>query len=189
MKKIIKHKCLIMLSMIAFMVFCGTGGNCLEGTEYQIKGAMILNFIKFVQWPEQSQGQLPDQLNDKTDTTVTIGIIGKDNFGNTLNQIEGRKIGNKQLSIRHIKSVSQLSDCQILFISESESHRTYQILREISGMPILTIGEDEDFIQLGGIIRFYDEKNHIRFEVNQTAALKSDLKLSVKLLEVAAAIQ
>lgn len=183
MKNFLKNKYFLILSMIVLMVFSGTG-LCLEGTEYQIKGAMILNFIKFVQWPEKS----PDQLNDKTDTTVTIGIIGKDNFGNTLNQIEGRKIGNKQLSIRHIKSVSQLSDCQILFISESESHRTYQILREISEMPILTIGEDEDFIQLGGIIRFYDEKNHIRFEVNQTAALKSDLKLSVKLLEVAAAI-
>jgi hypothetical protein len=167
------------------MVFCGTAVNCLEGTEYQIKGAMILNFIKFVQWPEKSPDQL---LNDKTDTTLTIGIIGKDNFGNTLDQIEGRKIGNKKLSVRHIKSLNQLSGCQILFISESEAHRTYQILRATSGMPILTIGEDEDFIQLGGIIRFYDEKNHIRFEVNQTAALKSDLKLSVKLLEVAAAI-
>jgi hypothetical protein len=188
MNKRIKNKYFLIFTMITIMVFSGTGGNCLEGTEYQIKGAMILNFIKFVQWPEQSQGQLPNQLNDKTDTTVTIGIIGEDNFGNTLDQIEGRKIGNKQLSIRHIKSVSQLSDCQILFVSESESHRTYQILREISGMPVLTIGEDKDFIRLGGIIRFYDEKNHIRFEVNQTAALKSGLKLSVKLLEVAAAI-
>ena len=55
-------------------------------------------------------------------------------------------------------------------------------------MPVLTIGEEADFIQLGGIIRFYNEENHIRFEINQTAALKSNLKLSVKLLEVATAV-
>jgi hypothetical protein len=169
--------------MITLMVFCRTG-LCKEGTEYQIKGAMMLNFIKFVQWPEKS----PDQSIDKAAATIKIGIIGKDNFGNTLDQIEGKKIGNKQLSIRHIHAISQLSDCQILFISESESHRCYQILREVSGMPVLTIGENKDFIRLGGIIRFYNEKDHIRFEINQTAALKSNLKLSVKLLEVAAAI-
>jgi hypothetical protein len=181
------HKPLTLTGLIFIFLFSGTG-FCAEGTEYQIKAAMILNFIKFVQWPAQSADQFPDQLNDLTNPTITIGIFGKDNFGNTLDQIEGRKIGNKQLSVRHIKSMNQLSGCQILFVSASDSHRTYQILREISGMPVLTIGEDEDFIRLGGIIRFYSEKNHIRFEVNQTAALKSDLKLSVKLLEVAAAI-
>jgi hypothetical protein len=181
------HTPLTLTGLVFLFLFSGTG-FCAEGTEYQIKGAMMLNFIKFVQWPEQSQRQLTDQFNDKTGTTVTIGIIGKDNFGNTLDQIDGRKIGNKLLSIRYFKSVSQISDCQVLFVSKSQSHRTYQILREISGMPVLTIGEDEDFIRLGGIIRFYDEKSHIRFEVNQTAALKSGLQLSVKLLEVAAAI-
>jgi hypothetical protein len=183
MNRYIKNKYLIIFSMITLMVFCRTG-LCKEGTEYQIKGAMMLNFIKFVQWPEKS----PDQSIDKAAATIKIRIIGKDKFGNTLDQIEGKKIGNKQLSIRHIHAISQLSDCQILFISESESHRCYQILREVSGMPVLTIGENKDFIRLGGIIRFYNEKDHIRFEINQTAALKSNLKLSVKLLEVAAAI-
>ncbi|MBC2717251.1 MAG: YfiR family protein [Desulfobacteraceae bacterium] len=180
MKKMIRLKCSLIFIIIAFMVFSGTG-YCLEGMEYQIKGAMMMNFIKFVKWP--------DQLIDKTGATITIGIIGKDNFGNTLDHIEGRSIGGKQLAIRHINSLSQLSDCQVLFVGTSESHRCYQILREVSGTPVLTIGEDEDFIRMGGIIRFYNEKNHIRFEINQTAALKSDLKLSAKLLEVAAAIQ
>jgi hypothetical protein len=180
MKKIIKHKFFIILTIVAFMVFSGTG-HCLEGTEYQIKGAMMMNFIKFIEWPEQ--------LIDKTGNTITIGIIGKGIFGNTLDQINGRTIGDKKLSIRHIQSLNQLSGCQVLFVSASESHRCYQILKEVAGAPILTIGEDEDFIRLGGIIRFYNEKSHIRFEINQTAALKSDLQLSVKLLEVAAAIQ
>jgi len=162
------------------MVFSGTG-HCLEGTEYQIKGAMMMNFIKFIEWP--------DQLTENTGNTITIGIIGKGIFGNTLDQINGRSIGDKKLSIRHIKSLNQLSACQVIFVCASESYRCYQILKEVSGEPILTIGEDEDFIRLGGIIRFYNEKSHIRFEINQTAALRSDLQLSVKLLEVAAAIQ
>jgi len=148
----------------------------LEGKEYQIKGAMMINFIKFVQWPESS------------DTTITIGIVGKNNFGSTLDQIDGRTIGEKQILIRRINSTSRIADCQVLFISASESDRYYQILREVAGTPVLTIGEDEDFLRLGGIIRFYTEKEHIRFEISQSAAQKSNLKLSAKLLEIATVI-
>lgn len=149
----------------------------LEGKEYQIKGAMMINFIKFVQWPEPS------------DTAITIGIVGKNNFGSTLDQIDGRTIGGKQISIRRINTLNGLAGCQVLFISASESDRCYQILREVAGTPVLTIGEDEDFLRLGGIIRFYTEKDHIRFEINQSSAQKSNLKLSAKLLEVASGIQ
>lgn len=173
----LKHTCIfiIMLFFISVRPLWA-----LEGTEYQIKGAMMINFIKFVQWPEP--------FNGPSDTTITIGIIGENNFGNTLDQIEGRNIGEKQISIRRVYSINQLPGCHVLFIGASESHRSYQILREVAGTPVLTIGEDEDFIRLGGIIRFYNEKNHIRFEINQTAAQKSDLRLSAKLLEVAAAV-
>jgi len=177
------HKLLIVTGLVLILLFTGIG-YCLEATEYQIKGAMMINFIKFVQWPEQ----LTDQSTDKTNGKITIGIIGKDNFGNTLDQIEGKAIGEKQLSIRYINSLNQLSDCHVLFVGDSESYRCRQILCEVSGTPVLTIGENVDFIRLGGIIRFYNEKNHVRFEINQDAALKSDLKLSAKLLEVAAAI-
>jgi len=179
MNYIKNYKPLTFTGLIIIFLLTGTG-YCIEGTEYQIKGAMMINFIKFVQWP--------DQLIDKTGATIKIGIIGKDNFGNTLDQIDGRSIGDKQLSIKHINSLSQLSTCQVLFVCASESHRSYQILKEVAGMPVLTIGEDKEFTRLGGIIKFFNEKNHIRFEVNQTAALKSDLKLSAKLLEIAAAI-
>ena len=55
----------------------------LEGTEYQIKGAMMINFIKFVQWPEPSSDESPDM-------TITIGIVGANKFADTLDQIEGK---------------------------------------------------------------------------------------------------
>lgn len=169
-------KYLFAISLLMLFVAVGPLWT-LEGKEYQIKGAMMINFIKFVQWPEPF------------DTDITIGIVGKNNFGSTLDQIEGRAIGGKQISIRRINSTSRIDDCQVLFISASELNRFYQILREVAGTPVLTIGEHEDFLRLGGIIRFYNEKDHIRFEINQSAAQKSNLKLSAKLLEVATGIQ
>lgn len=165
--------------IILFFLLAGTG-ICLEGTEYQIKGAMIMNFIKFVEWPEPQSGA--------DDGKITIGIIGKNNFSSTLDAVSGRVIGEKQLIIRYINSLGQIEGCRVLFVSASESHRCHQILQQVSGLPVLTIGEDPDFTRMGGIIRFYSEKDHIRFEINQTAAVKSNLKLSAKLLEIAGII-
>lgn len=172
-------KSIISTGLIFMFLLTGIG-YCIEATEYQIKGAMMMNFIKFVDWPDQS-----DDDRDE----ITIGIMGKVDFGDTLSQLEGRTIKGKQIAVRRISTLNQLADCQVLFVGASESHRCYQILREVSGAPVLTIGEDQDFIRLGGIIRFYYEENHIHFEINQAAAMKSDLKLSAKLLEVAAAIR
>ena len=171
---------MLLAGFLAIVIFTGTG-RCLEGTEYQIKGAMMLNFIKFVEWP--------DPENEQNRDDIIIGIIGQDNFGNMLEHIDGRFISSKQVKIKRLNSLKGLSECQVLFVSASESFRTYQILRAVDGYPVLTIGEDDDFTRLGGIIRFYSEENHIRFEINQTAAVQSELKISAKLLEIARVIQ
>jgi hypothetical protein len=140
----------------------------------------MMNFIKFVEWPESLAGT--------DDRKITIGIIGKNNFADTLDAVSGRVIGEKQIFIRQINSLSQIDGCRVLFVAASESDRSHQILRKVSGSPVLTIGEDAEFTRMGGIIRFYNEADHIRFEINQTAAVKSNLKLSAKLLEIAAVV-
>lgn len=173
-------KFLIYISAI-LICFSGTAffispGRCLEGTEYQIKAAMIVNFIQFVEWPDE-----PEQEND----SLVVGVIGKDNFGDAFDRIEGRMVNGKQLILKRFTSLEGLNKCQVLFISSSESYRMYEILKSVSGYPVLTIGEADGFIQLGGIIRFFLDNNHIRFEINKAAALNSNIKISAKLLEIA----
>ena len=170
-------------SFISFILFIITGimisgppARSLEGTEYQIKAAMMINFIQFIDWPED-----PNHPSN----TLTIGIIGEDNFGKTLDSIEGRIINGKQLTIRRFNAVSQVDQCQILFVPQSESFRLNEIFKFLNGTPVLTIGEADKFNQLGGIIRFYLEQNHVRFEINKSAADQSKLKISAKLMEIA----
>ena len=170
----------VVLMLLLFAAIRPAGA--LEGTEHQIKAAMMMNFIKFTEWPVPAV-EPPEAMD-----TLTLGVVGAKRFDSILNKIHGRKIGKKTLIIRRIHSLNQLSGCQVLFIGASDSHRSYEILKQVAGSPILTIGEDEDFIRLGGVIRLYNEKDHIRFEINQSAAEHAGLKLSAKLLEVAAGV-
>jgi hypothetical protein len=49
----------------------------------------------------------------------------------------------------------------------------------------LSIGESEDFLKRGGMIRLFVEDNRIKFDVNVGAASRAKIRLSSKLLALA----
>lgn len=181
MKKRTINIAALMMAVLGTFLTGAVPSFALEGTEYQIKGAMMVNFIKFVEWPESAVSSGED--------IIVIGIIGQDAFGDTLDHIEGRMIGGKRLTVRHFDSLSDIETCQVLFVSRSEAYRTRAILDRVAGAPVLTIGETDSFTQAGGITRFFLEKNRVRFEINPSAAADAGLKLNAKLLEVARLIK
>jgi hypothetical protein len=178
MKKLFVYIFILLLIIFGSMID-GDPARSLEGTESQIKAAMMMNFIQFVEWPDDP---------DKSEELIVVGIIGADNFGGSLDHIEGRIVNGKLLTIRRFNSTKELGQCQVLFVPDSESYRLNEILNSLNGTPVLTVGEAEKFTQLGGIIRFYLEENHVRFEINKTAANRSNLKISAKLMEIARVI-
>lgn len=144
--------------------------------EYAIKAGFIYNFTKFIEWPEEEHLK-----------TITFCIFGKDPFGEkVLSAFEGKMVRSKVFRIRKLRSLSSIKDCQILYISRSESYRLKRLLRAVNqkGLPILTIGDQEHFIDYGGMINLYRYKNRIRFEINRTPARQRGIKISARLLQL-----
>jgi len=146
--------------------------------EYQIKAAFLYNFTQFVDWPTNSFAS--------ADSPLTIGVMGNDPFGDSLNDIvRGEKVNGHPLVVKHFQPGEELKDCHILFISQSESRRLNDIFTGLKGHCILTVGETEGFAQDGGIIRFLTEKNKIRLRINVDAAKAANLNMSSRLLKLA----
>jgi hypothetical protein len=145
-------------------------------SEYKVKAAFLFNFAKFVEWPERQR-----------DTeSVTIGVVGFDPFGENLDQaVRDKMVGSKSIAIRRFVGLEQMEPCDILFISRSESSRLDEILTALDGTATLTVGEDDEFVRKGGIIRFFTQESKIRFEINLDAAEYEGLRLSSRLLQVA----
>lgn len=145
-------------------------------SEYKVKAAFLFNFAKFVEWPERHR-----------DTqSVTIGVVGFDPFGESLDQVvRDKMVGSKRIAIRRFARLEQMEPCDILFISPSESSRLDEILKALDGTATLTVGEDEEFVRKGGIIRFFTQESKVRFEINLNAAEFEGLRLSSRLLQVA----
>lgn len=146
--------------------------------EYRIKAAYLFNFAKFVSWPSQTFAQ--------TNSPIVIGILGKDPFGAELDQtVAGKKIEQHPLQVKRLNDSDPLSGCQILFIADSEHRRVAQLLENARRLPILTVGEMDDFTEAGGMIRFLKHDNTIRFEIDLAPVQRAGLKISSKVLQVA----
>ena len=54
-----------------------------------------------------------------------------------------------------------------------------------AGLPVLTVGEADNFTRDGGIISFYAQGTKIRFEINKQVAENAGLRISSRLLRLA----
>ena len=146
--------------------------------EYQIKAAFLFNFAQFVTWP-------PDAFTNAA-APFRIGILGEDPFGAFLDEtVRNEKVNGHPLVVQRYRSAKDIKDCQILFVSRSESRRVKRILADLKDRNILTVGDMEDLVESGGIIRFSTEKNKIHFQVNLEAAKNANLTISSKMLRLA----
>jgi hypothetical protein len=149
-----------------------------SAAEYQVKAAFLFNFTKFVEWPAT--------VFPTSDARLQICILGEDPFGRDFEQsIVEKLVQGRRIEVAHPSGVPQARTCQILFISGSEKRRVRDILQELKGASILTVGDTPTFIQTGGIINFVVDQDRVRFEINMEAAELAHLKLSARLLNVA----
>lgn len=168
------------VAVIFLLNFGRVSAVALEGLEVQIKGAMIVNFIRFVKWP-------PEDANHSGERFI-VGVLGSDPMMEVLKTQEGKIIDGKALTIQRFDQLKGITECHILFVGDDWSRRINEILNTVQGVSVLTIGDAEEFCRQGGMIRLFREKNNIRFEINNAAAVQANLQLSSKLLEIATVV-
>lgn len=148
--------------------------------EYKVKGAFLLNFAKFTKWPVDEFAA--------DNSPITIGIVGEDPFGSTLDQlVAGETIGLRPIVVKRLGTSDDFSQCRILFIPKSAD--ATNVLKHVESTGVLTVGESDDFLDAGGVIRLLIEDKKIRFEVNIDAAERAHLAVSSQLLKLARTIK
>lgn len=158
-----------------------------EISDYRLKALYIYNLALFTEWPSEFF------LNKKN---ITIGILGKDPFGDSFSLIEGRELRGREVVIRRFENVEDLEVCHILFISSSEKDRMSEIVENIKDWRVLTVSDMPNFARLGGIVGLVMDndgealnksiiKRRKRFEINLDAAEQAGLKIRSRFLRLA----
>ncbi|HEX4119132.1 MAG TPA: YfiR family protein [Verrucomicrobiae bacterium] len=166
------------LWLLLFCGICQAGLADGAAREYEVKAQCLYHFAKYVDWPTNG---FPNE-----GAPIYIGVIGNDQFAETLKAaVIGKNVNGHPLAIQVVERGGDASKCQILFVSYTENKRLDRILAPINSSPVLTVGEGNTFGQGGGIISFVIRNQRIRFDIDLTAAKRSGLKISSKLLSLA----
>jgi hypothetical protein len=146
--------------------------------EYQVKAVYLFNFAKFVEWPREAFSNPKAQF--------TICLAGGDPFGDALEKtIEGETVHGRSLVVRRMAAAGNPNGCHILYMPDSDGEKSAYLLNSVSKRAVLTVGETREFIINGGMIRFVENGQRIRFEINPDAAERGSLKVSSRLLRLA----
>ena len=156
----------------------GAGGEALVITEPQVKALCLLNFAKYTDWPADAFVW--------TNSPIVIGVVGGDKFADTLKlAVAGRSVNGRGIEVLPVAGEEDYGKCQVLFIAASEKKRAGEILDQVKGKSILTVGESDQFTQQGGTINFVKKEGKVHFTVDLDGARKARLQFSSKLLSLA----
>jgi len=147
-------------------------------TEYEVKAAFLINFAKYVEWP--------DKAFPEPDSPFKIGVMGPDPFGDTLERLtDNQELNGRKITVERSDDVKKLTGCQIVFLSGPDRKTTSAELEALKELPVLTVGEQAGFAERGGTVNFVLVETKVKFEINVASANHTELKVSPRLLKLA----
>jgi hypothetical protein len=164
---------------VALASFPGVStGQLVPAREYEIKAGFLVNFSKFINWPD-------DAFTSETDD-LRLEVIGHDPFGGALDRlVAGKLINQHPIVIVYSSDVSAGRHGHMVFVSASERKQLPKLLSALAGTPTLTVSDIDQFAEHGGVIGLVAGGQSVGFVVNRAAATRARLRVSSKLLSLA----
>ncbi len=164
--------------LAAVLLAIGVAEPALAITEADIKAALFIKIAKFTRWPA-SVFELPT-------SSLHLCVLGEDELSASMKTLEEQLVHGRSLRVRAIeKSIDVLDDCQAVYVAADRRQELRDVISAASSQPILTVGDTDDFRELGGILGFVLDKNRMRFRINLSSTEKSGLEFNAQLLQLA----
>lgn len=147
-----------------------------RASEDSVKAGFIYNFAKFAEWPAAS------------DEALRICALDAHPLDGHLAKLAGRMVHNREIQVIFRIQPPDWRACHVLFVSAASGERGDMALKALSGLPVLTVGEQPGFAQRDGMIELHVVDNRMRFDVNLAMVQRTGLKLSSQMLKLAARV-
>jgi hypothetical protein len=146
-----------------------------EKPMHEIHAAMIYNFLKYIQWPD-----------DGTPGEFVVGVLGEDNVFNTLKSYyDGKPKGSKKYAIKKLADASEAANCTVVYIGKNKSKEFENVKNAIGSKSILTVTDSYNLGKKGSCINFKVVDDKLKFEINQASMSAASLKVAGQLSSMA----
>ena len=150
--------------------------------EMVMKATYLFNFMRYVEWPPVSGAPA-------SDTRAKLCVYGVDPFGPALSPMDGKLLGDgRAVSVVRTRSLTNLTDCQLLYVTDDEAANMPKVLDAVKGVAVLVVSESP-LARGDAAILLSVQQNKLVFDVNLRRAKAAELRISSKLLQLARAVE
>lgn len=142
---------------------------------YELHSMMIYNFLKYIQWPDDQSG-----------SDFFITVYGDDDVYNTLNTWYGNKQKlNRNIIVKKAGSIDEIGNPHLIYVGTKASNHFEEVMAKIDQTATLIITDKRGLAEKGSCINFRIINDRLKFELNEAAVSKSNLKISSQLTSMA----
>lgn len=146
--------------------------------EYQVKAAFLFHFAQLVEWPAAA-------FTGNSQPLYLCLFDDEPSLRDFRSTIDGKLVADRAIRVRLLHQPQEVQGCNILFLSRDEFRRQRSLLNSVRNQPVLTVGETDDFLRDGGMIRFHLDGGRTRFDIDLASADSVRLRISSQLLLLA----
>ncbi len=144
--------------------------------EYRIKSAFLYHFLHYGEWTRDAA---PD--NDE----LVVCVAGNVPYAAALQTLGEKRLEGRPVIVQHVDETVNSRECRIAFFGASSGPVAEETLHRLRKEGVLTVGETAAFTELGGMIRLYQHRNRIRFEIKLEAVRSAGIHISSRVLQLA----
>jgi len=157
-----------------FASWPAAGGEHISADEYSLKAAFIYNLARFVDWP--------GARFHTEDCPLIIGVAGDGAFEKIRAVVAHKTIGRHDIIVRPVATKQDAEACHVLFFSRAQKDGISDLVTAAAASAVLTVGETDNFLESGGMIRFYIESESIRLVIDEAAIRRAGVAINANAL-------
>lgn len=156
------------LCTLFLLTYCVSKSQA-QTLDYKFQSVFLYHFAKYIEWPSNQQSG-----------DITIGVVENAKVSREIESFfSGKTINSRKILIKNFAAIDQISYCHILFLPASNKNNLAQTLQKVGLQPTLVVSEKEGWGRQGSVINFIiSEEGKFKFELNQAAAQKYNLKIA-----------
>jgi len=154
------------------LLFVGSSA-IIKAQDEKFKAIFVYNFIRQINWPQKPENYV-------------IYVIGNSPIFQELEGIANTKtIDNAKIKIIKIRSVNEISKCQIIYVASEKTELISELFRKSKTENFLIISEKSNACNSGSGINFQSTNGKLAFEISKTNIESCGLQVSNYLLNLA----
>ena len=142
--------------------------------ELAIKTEFVLRFPEFVEWPMAATDGRP----------LSLCLSKSHPFGRNVQASVNGQPRAKPIVVRELREGESVRTCDAVYVAPAD----LSLLNSVGNLPILTMGDQPNFTQRGGMINLLVIDGRVRFEIDLSRVRRSGLKMDSQLLRLASKV-